>query len=187
MAGKLPFMKFFPADWLSDEKLRACSIEARGLWMDMLCHMHKNDRRGYLQLNGSPVSLDQLARMTGCSTEQATRCVAELLNSGVASALADGTLYSRRMLREEQKRGLCSEAGRKGGGNPVLRVKSDPPLKVLPKVVPKVGLKVGPKVPLEYESSSSELNQREEQRQEEDSISRGRGAGEGVIFGVGGL
>lgn len=200
MAGKLPWMKFFPADWLSDEKLRACSIETRGLWIDILSHMHKNDRRGYLQLNGSPVSLDQLARMTGCSTEQATRCVAELLDSGVASALADGTLYSRRMLREEQKRGLCSEAGQKGGGNPALRVKIDPPLKVGqadpgtgqkvgqfdpplkddPKVGLKVGIKVGPKVPL-ISDSYSEGQSPVDQETKIDTVlySGGGGAGGG--------
>lgn len=194
--AKLPFIKFFPADWLSDEKLRACSLEARGLWIDLVCMMHKNDRRGYLQLNGSPVTPEQIARMTGCSAEQATRCIAELVSSGVASVLEDGTHYSRRMLREEQKRGLCSDAGRKGGGNPLLRaeidpplkvnpkvgpkvkevedrVKFDPPLKVGPKVGPKVGLKVGPKVPLEYDSYSEETE--EEPREERDTGVGGAG------------
>jgi hypothetical protein len=203
MASKLPWMKFFPADWLADAALRSCSFETRGLWIDILCHMHRNDRRGYLQLNGSPVTPEQIARMTGCSADQATRCVAELLSSGVASVLDDGTLYSRRMLREEQKRGLCSEAGQRGGGNPALKGSNgrplkvvpkvtpkvgpkgeeaendpefDPPLKVGPKVGPKVGLKVGPKVPLEYDSSSEE---REEEPGEERDTGEGGAGGRG--------
>lgn len=83
------------------------------MWIDMLSLMHKGDRRGYLQLNGSPVTLSQLASMTGCDTAQATRCVAELCNSGVASALADGNDLQQAILRGGTETELCAEAGRR--------------------------------------------------------------------------
>lgn len=121
MASDFPYFPFYASDWLSSAKLRSCSLAARGMWVEMLSLMHKSDRRGYLQIGGSPVNAEQLARMTGCSTDEATRLLAELLNSGVPSVTDDGIFYSKRMVKGEQKRRLCSAAGKKGGGNPVLR------------------------------------------------------------------
>ena len=105
MAGKLPSFQMYPGDWMKDPALRSCSIAARGLWMDMLCLMFECDRRGYLQTaSGSPYSLDQLARMTGCSTDEVTRMVGELETSGVFSRTAHGTIFSRRLSRDEEAR-----------------------------------------------------------------------------------
>src|SRR5260370_26598637 len=117
MAGKLPYFPFYPDDWLSDEKARLCSIAARGLWIDMLCLMHKCDRRGYLQqANGKPLTLEQLSRITsGCSTEEVGNLLQELITSGAASVNEHGVIFSRRMVRDEQLRVIRSEAARKEG------------------------------------------------------------------------
>lgn len=120
--SKLPFIKFFPRDWLGDDRLRLCSVAARGLWMDMLCLMHSAHRRGYLQTaTEAPLPLDQLARCSGCSSEEVSRLISELLSAGVCDCTEDGMIRSRRMMREESKREKCSEAGKKGGGNPAMR------------------------------------------------------------------
>ena len=112
---------FYTGDWLKDPALRACSLSARGLWIDLLCLMHESDRRGYLQhATGKPVSLEQAARMTGGSTDEVSRLLQELEDSGVFSRLKDGTIYSRRMVADEHKRAACRDAGRRGG-NPTLK------------------------------------------------------------------
>ena len=85
----------------------------------MLCFMHENVRRGYFQIADKPVSAEQAARMTGCSTDEATRLLRELTDSGVCSCTDSGLLFSRRMVRDERKRLLCAEAGKRGG-NPTL-------------------------------------------------------------------
>ncbi len=120
MSTDLPFMKFFPGDYLRDPAVRSCSLTARGLWTDMLCFMHLSPRRGYLQQNGKPVSAEQIARMSGCSTDDASRLLQELEDAGVFSRTEHGTIYSRRMVAEETKRQKCSEAGKAGGGNPTF-------------------------------------------------------------------
>lgn len=122
--AKLPAFQFYPGDWMKDPSVRSLSYAARGLWTDMLCLMHASDRRGYLQLNGKPVTAEQLARMTGGSTDEVSRLLQELENSGVFSCTDHGVIYSRRMVRDEKKRQKCSVAGRKGGGNPKLRTES---------------------------------------------------------------
>ncbi len=55
-ASKLPAFQFYPGDWLKDPAVRSLPLEARGLWIDLLCIMHESDRRGYLELNGNGVS-----------------------------------------------------------------------------------------------------------------------------------
>jgi hypothetical protein len=122
---KLPSFQFYPGDWMKDPALRSVSLEARGLWIDMLCLLFESGRRGYLQhVTGKPVSDEQLARMTGGSSEQVSRLLQELEDSGVFSRTEHGMIYSRRMIRDERKRAACSEAGKKGGGNPTYKDKS---------------------------------------------------------------
>src|SRR5215471_7345523 len=93
----------------------------RAIWLDMLCLMHDSDRRGYLSRNDSPLSPEQIAAFCGCSAAEVTLASRVLIDSGVASCTEHGILYCRRMVRDERKRNLCSEAGRKGGGNPALQ------------------------------------------------------------------
>lgn len=120
MARKLPHLQLHVAEWVQDTRI--LSLEARALWLDIICLMHNNDRRGYLQsTNGSPLSPEQIASFAGCSAAVVTRVLRELLDSGVASCTDDGVLYCRRMVRDERKRVLCAQAGRLGGGNPALQ------------------------------------------------------------------
>jgi len=115
MADKLPWFPFYADDWLSHDKLRSCSSAARGLWIDMLCLMHKNDRRGYLQLSGKSVTPEQLARMTGRSPDETSQQLAELIAADVASVAEHGIIFSRRMVKDERIRQVRSAAGAKGG------------------------------------------------------------------------
>lgn len=123
MSKKLPSFQFYPGDWMKDPELRSVSLPARGLWMDLLCLMHESDRRGYLQhATGKPWTLEQIARVTGCSTDEASRLLQELADSGVSSCTEHGILYSRRIVKDERKRTACKESGKKGG-NPALKPK----------------------------------------------------------------
>lgn len=113
---------------MKDPAVRSVSYAARGLWMDMLSLMHQSDRRGYLQVNGKPVNAELLARLTGAistptesSTDVVSRLLQELEDSGVYSRTDTGIIYNRRMVRDEHKRALCAEAGKKGGGNPTFK------------------------------------------------------------------
>jgi len=126
MAGKkLPAFQFYPGDWLKDPALRSVSVAARGLWIDMLCLMHESPRRGYLQhATGKPVTAEQLARMTGCSTDEVSRLLQELEDTGVFSCTEHGVIFSRRMVRDEAKRQRCREAGTRGG-NPLLKSRTN--------------------------------------------------------------
>ena len=104
-----PWIKFYPRDWRGDQALRAVSIGARGLWMEMLCIMHEASPYGHLVLGGLAVSNDVLARMSGLGADQCGELVSELESAGVFSRTRKGVIYSRRMIKDRSR----SEKGRK--------------------------------------------------------------------------
>lgn len=112
------FMKFFPSDWRGDDELRACSLAARGLWMDLLCLAHKYE--GVVLIAGAiPTDLD-IAKQVGSTKAEVTKLIEELLRRGVASRREDGALYSRRMVRDARRRAINVANGARGG-NPALK------------------------------------------------------------------
>lgn len=101
---KLPWMKFFPSDWLSDEGLRSCSIAARGLWIDLIAMMAKSNTHGYLLIGGSPASVEQISRIAGEDADTTRKLLQELERNGVFSRDEDNVVFSRRMKRDEAER-----------------------------------------------------------------------------------
>jgi hypothetical protein len=103
--NKLTWFKFFTGAWLKDPALRACSPAARGLWIDLLCLMSEAPRRGYLETaRGQPYSDELLAKLTGMSQDEVSRLKSEIVTLQVASQTRRGTLYSRKMSRDEEQR-----------------------------------------------------------------------------------
>jgi len=120
LAKNLPFLKFFPGDWLQNANLRRCSHAAKGVWIDMLCLMHQSEERGVLVTAGKPWSDGDIAAALGGDPNVTLVCLHELLDKGVARRDKREAVYSGRMVRDESKRTKCAEAGKKGGGNPTF-------------------------------------------------------------------
>jgi hypothetical protein len=81
----------------------------------MLCLMFESSRRGYLQkANGQPLSQVHIARMTGCTADEAAHLMQELDDAGVFSRTEHGVIYSRRITRDEHISTVRREAGKKG-------------------------------------------------------------------------
>lgn len=78
----------------------------------MMFVAHNSDRYGYLSQHGSPIPPDSLARRCGCdSLAQYETLLAELLIAGVPSQLPDGTIFSRRMVKDHKERKNGKERG----------------------------------------------------------------------------
>jgi len=113
---KLPSMQFYPGDWRKDPCLQACSLAARGLWIEMLCLMHESVDRGHLILkSGVAMNEEQLARVAGITHDECRRLIDELETAGVLSRGAINEFVCKRMVRDEAQRKAMSEGGRKGG------------------------------------------------------------------------
>jgi hypothetical protein len=62
---KRPSFQFYPADWRNNAKLRRCSWEARGAWLEVMCLIHDSEEYGLLrwplkeiaQAIGAPIKL----------------------------------------------------------------------------------------------------------------------------------
>ena len=106
-----PSFQFYPSDWLRDPGLRSCSLAARGLWIDMISFMHEADPYGHLRLNGRPVDAITLARMVGSDVRTVRRLLSELEAAGVFSRAEAGTIFSRRMVRDQQLRDKRGQYG----------------------------------------------------------------------------
>jgi hypothetical protein len=111
VSAKRPSFQFYGADWLTDPELRSCSIGARGMWVDMLCIASKSQPYGHLVINGKGMTDGQIVNAIGGSS---TRLLRELESSGVFSRTADGTIYSRRMVRDEETRNAQARGGELG-------------------------------------------------------------------------
>jgi len=106
--AKLPFMQFYPADWIKDT--RTLSLEARGAWIDLICAMWEAPVRGKLDW-----TVSQFEIFLGCRDDMntATEIWNELIASGVGELNMEPedsngdkrvTIMSRRISREEHQR-----------------------------------------------------------------------------------
>jgi hypothetical protein len=120
-------MKFYPRDWRADEKLRICSLSARGLWIEMLAIMHGSERYGHLLINGNVPTDAQLAVLAGTSANQVTDLLGELETAGVFSRSATGAIYSRRMTADERKARTARNNGKRGGNPKLCKGEENPP------------------------------------------------------------
>lgn len=115
---KRPSFQFYPGDWLRSTGLRSCSIAARGLWIEMLALMHEGEPYGHLKVGKKAIDEATLARMVGAGQDEITGLIGELETAQVFSRAANGTIYSRRMVRDENKRNLCASEGAKSLSHP---------------------------------------------------------------------
>lgn len=109
----LLWLKFYPKDWNGDHNLRACSLAARGLLASFLEPMHTAEPYGHLLVRGEKPDYDALAVIASCKVREVKYGIEELIKNGVLSANGDGILYSRRMVRDAERRQKQSAGGQK--------------------------------------------------------------------------
>jgi len=94
-------LRFSVDAWMGDRGLRACSAAARGIWIDLLCIMHRAAPYGTLRTPlGNAYELPMLARVLEVRVSELKPLMKELENSGVFALDDEGVPYSRRMRRE---------------------------------------------------------------------------------------
>lgn len=115
-----PWMKFYPTDWRAEPRLRMCSLAARGLWIDLISYMHEGNPYGYLTINGMAPGIDDIAALVSRPIKEVQKAFEELESRQVFSVDEDGVIYSRRMVRDQDKsvEGRKQAAKRWGGSDP---------------------------------------------------------------------
>jgi hypothetical protein len=115
-----PAFQFYPGDWRRDSGLRSCSVAAHGLWIEMICLMHEGEPYGHLRIGAKAISVELLARMVGEKPAVVRQLISELEEAGVFSRLADGTVFSRRMVRDEHLRDIRADGGKASVNHPTV-------------------------------------------------------------------
>lgn len=111
-----PYLPLYVMDFLSDEKLRECEAESVGVYIMLMCVMHKSETYGAITLKQKyrndteePVSLcfaRMLHKQLPYETDVIQRSLEDLLESGVLSYNDETeTLYQKRMVRDDE----CSD------------------------------------------------------------------------------
>lgn len=102
MARKLPAMQFYTGDWKKDPALSLCGPATRGIWVDLLCAMHDDDRCG--TVSGTVV---QLARIGRCNEAEMAAAIDELAHTKTAHVTFrhdNISICNRRMNAEYRER-----------------------------------------------------------------------------------
>jgi hypothetical protein len=86
----------------------------------MICYMHQGNPYGHLKVGDKVILPENLARMVGETLEAVRGWLDELKLAGVYDVAEDGSISSRRMIRDENLRQVRALGG-KLGGNPALK------------------------------------------------------------------
>lgn len=112
--GKQPGWFHYSGDWMGCPELRRCSKGAIGCWIDMLCILDKNVVRGmFCDAGGVPWPDEEVARSIGGDIAENLQFIEELLRKQVVSRNQKGSIYSRRMVRDTEKRDQTAARKRK--------------------------------------------------------------------------
>jgi hypothetical protein len=120
-----PSFQFYPGDWLTDPKLNLCSPQTKGVWIDILCHMHLSDEPGFLVFGDIILDANGIQKLSKISPKVFQKVFVELTTFGIIQRDELGRYFSKRMVNDERARQQWREIG-KLGGNPKLKKKDNP-------------------------------------------------------------
>lgn len=120
----LPYLPLNVQDFLNDEKLLECSASATGVYIRLMCMMHKSDPYGKIAIKSRDISLFDEIEPLGQFASQLVRHMPydeqEILNS-LKELVGEGVLYvdgnylcQKRMIRDSEISEKRAEAGRRG-------------------------------------------------------------------------
>ena len=133
-----PYLPLYVQDFLTDEKLAECSASANGVYIRVMCIMHKSEEYGKIYIKDKdlcraicpgktdgkyggklPAIAAKLARHLPYSTPEIEAALEELLDEGVLS-LEGNCLYQKRMVKDaevSEKRALSGRRGAQATNN----------------------------------------------------------------------
>lgn len=117
-----PYLPLYVQDYLTDEKLNMCSAATQGVYIKILCIMHKSDEYGKILLkqkdkqNGKQIEnfASKLARLLPFETDIILDALYELIDEKVVYIEGD-SLCQKRMIKDEKLSFIRSNAGSLGG------------------------------------------------------------------------
>lgn len=117
-----PYIPLYVQDFMTDEKLSECSAESTGVYIRVMCIMHKSQEYGTVLLKQkykqNPSKIKNFAvklhRLMPYSIDVIERSLAELVDEEVLTIEGD-VLIQRRMVKDGNLSLIRANAGSKGG------------------------------------------------------------------------
>lgn len=117
-----PYFPLYVQDYLTDEKLNLCSWQTQGIYIKILCILHKQKDYGKLLLKQIPkqdeniclLFAEILVRLLPCQLNEMERAVSELIDNDVLQ-IDYLTLYQKRMVKDNQISETRAKVGSIGG------------------------------------------------------------------------
>lgn len=117
-----PYIPLYVNDFMTDEKLCECSAESTGVYIRLMCLMHKSEEYGTILLQQKFKQNSSTCRNFACklvahlpyTVDVIERSLVELVENGVL-ALEGDKILQRRMVKDFMVSNVRSEAGQKGG------------------------------------------------------------------------
>ena len=117
-----PYIPLYVQDYLTDEALNECSASTQGIYVKIMCVMHKSKEYGTILLRQKDKQSDQqilnfamkLARHLTFPTNEIQEALEELLEQGVLVLNGD-TIIQKRMVKDNTISLVRSKAGSRGG------------------------------------------------------------------------
>lgn len=123
-----PYLPLYVQDYLTDEKLNMCSPSAQGVYIKIMCVLHKQATYGEIILfkqkdKQKPSMIENFAlrftKLLPFTYEDIFNALQELIEEGVLIIEADKIMQPR-MVKDNRISETRSLAAKKGGGNPNL-------------------------------------------------------------------
>lgn len=119
-----PYLPLYVQDFMCDEKLRECDAESVGVYIFLMCLMHKSEEYGIIRLRGRDRNqsetkanfANKLARQLPFRAEVIERALDDLVGAGVLS-MDEDTLFQKRMVRDADISAKRTQVGERGGKN----------------------------------------------------------------------
>lgn len=119
-----PYLPLYIQDFLTDEKLIECSASATGIYIRIMCIMHKSEEYGVILLKQKDKQSSEqiknfalkLAKNLPYNLSEIEAGILELISEGVLKIDVD-KLVQKRMVKDNDISIKRSEAGKKGGDN----------------------------------------------------------------------
>lgn len=117
-----PYLPLYVQDYLTDENLNMCSPASQGVYIKIMCVLHKQKEYGSILLKqrekqNSSTSLnfaEKFAKLLPFNAEVINDAIIELVDEEVL-IIEDDKLYQKRMVKDNQISEKRAKAGSKGG------------------------------------------------------------------------
>jgi hypothetical protein len=126
-----PYLPLYIQDFMTDEKLIECSAETTGVYIRLMCILHKSDEYGKILLKQKDKQSDKpllnfaskIAKQMPFDFKVVERSLVELLDEKVLHIEGD-FLLQKRMVKDNALSLVRSQAGKKGGEFAQAKVKA---------------------------------------------------------------